>query len=100
MLKAGVRKCVYFYFREEIKKKKKGSLLCFGTLPVSALMERQAPCSLPGAAAGFQSRGYYPTWKKNHWNSAGDCFSLALLPLCSTQNGSFESERPKKSVLG
>lgn len=33
--------------------------------------------------------------EKNLWNSAGNCFSLALLPLCSTQNGSFESERPK-----
>lgn len=65
MLKAGVRKCVYFYFREEIKKNLKGSLLCFGTLPVSALMERQTPCSLPGAAAGFQSWRHDHTWKKN-----------------------------------
>lgn len=63
-------------------------------------MERQAPCSLPGAAAGFQSWGYDPTWKKNYWNSAGDCFSVALLPLCSTQNGSFESERPKNLFWG
>lgn len=68
---------VFIFILERKLKKKKDSLLCFGTLPVSALMERQAPCSLPGAAAGFQSRGYNPTWKK----AAGILLGLVLVLL-------------------
>lgn len=93
MLKAGVSKCVYFYFREEIKKKR---------LPV--VLWHFACLSFDGAASTLQSSwsssrvpksGVRSYMEKNCWNSAGDCFSLALLPLCSTQNGRFESERPK-----
>lgn len=99
MLKAGGRKCVYFYFREEIKKKKR--------LP--AVLWHFACLGFDGAASTLQSSwsssrvpksGVWSYMEKNCWNSAGDCFSLALLPLCSTQNGNFESERPKNLFWG
>lgn len=57
--------------------KKEDSPLHFGTLPVSALTERQAPCSLPEAAAGLQNGGRDPTWKR----AAGILLKLVLVLL-------------------
>lgn len=100
MLKAGVRKCVYFYFREEIKKKKKAPCCALALCLSQLWWSGKHPAVFLEQQQGSKVGGIILHGKKNHWNSAGDCFSLALLPLCSTQNGSFESERPKKSVLG
>lgn len=87
LLKAGIRTSVYFYFREEMIKKKNYSPLQFGTLPVSALTEQQAPHSLPGAAAGLWSGGCYPKRKRAAGILQGLFKVLLLLPLIPLRMG-------------
>lgn len=53
-----------FILERKLKKKINYSSLHFGTLPVSAFTEQQAPCSLPGAAAELWSGGRYPKRKR------------------------------------
>lgn len=83
-----------FILERKLKKRKR--------LPV--VLWHFACLSFDGAASTLQSSwsssripksGVRSYMEKSRWNSAGACFSRALLPLRSTQNGSFVSERPK-----